>query len=447
MKNEPKAEQAQKELERLGNEIATLSACIDAATHRLLGLLAEFDRRGGWNDGACRSCAHWLSWRIGLDLGAAREKVRVARALEKLPQVSEALLRGQISYSKVRALTRVATPESEQKLLETARFATASQVERIVRAWRRVDAVGELQQARRQNARRYLDTFTDEDGMLVVRARLTPEVGAAFLRAVEAAEERLYRTALSPSGVGVGPQAISRNEDRNPSAETSPRERRADALGLVAESALGGGLDTGHRTDRYQVVVHVNEAVLADPSQPGRSHLEDGVSVSAEIARRIACDSSRVVMRHGADGGVLDVGRKTRTVPPALRRALEQRDETCRFPGCGARVCHAHHLRHWANGGETKLTNLCKLCHRHHACVHEGGFRVELLPDGELRFYRPDGRLIPNAPERPALREDPVAALMSSHRDRGLDVEGWATQAYMTGEPLDLDWAMVVLRN
>jgi len=430
MKNEPKAEQTQQALERLGDEIATLSACIDATTHRLLVLLAEFDRRGGWNDGGSRSCAHWLSWRIGLDLGAAREKVRVARALEKLPQVSEALRRGQLSYSKVRALTRVATPESEQKLLETARYATASQVERIVRAWRRVDAVEELQQARRQNARRYLDTFTDEDGMLVVRARLTPEVGAAFLRAVEAAEERLYR-----------------KEDRDVPAETSPRERRADALGLIAESALGGGLDTGHRADRYQVIVHVDEAVLADPSQPGRSLLEDGVSLSAEIARRIACDAGKVVMRHGADGGVLDVGRKTRTVPPALRRALEQRDKTCRFPGCGSRVCDAHHLRHWANGGATKLTNTCLLCRRHHGCVHEGGFRVERLPEGELRFYRPDGRPIPHVPERPALREDAVTALMSSHRDQGLDIDGWATQAYMTGEPLDLDWAMVVLRN
>jgi len=429
MTKERNLEQTQPELEKLGEEIATLSACIDATTHQLLVLLAEFDRRSGWNDGACRSCAHWLSWRIGLDLGAAREKVRVARALEKLPRVSEALRRGQISYSKVRALTRVATPESEQKLLETARFATASQVERIVRAWRRVDAVAELQQARRQNARRSLDTFTDEDGMLVVRARLTPEVGAAFLRAIEAAEERLYR-----------------KEDGNISAETSPRERR-DALGLVAESALGGGLDTGHRADRYQVVVHVDEAVLADPSQPGRSHLQDGVSVSAEIARRIACDASKVVMRHGADGGVLDVGRKTRTVPPALRRAMEQRDETCRFPGCDSKVCDAHHLEHWANGGETKLSNVYEFCRRHHGCLHEGGFRVELLPDGELRFFRPDGRPIPNAPERPALREDAVAALMTGHRDQRLDVDGWATQAYMTGERLDLDWAMVVLRN
>jgi hypothetical protein len=154
MKKERNPQQDQQELEKLGDEIATLSACIDATTHRLLVLLAEFDRRAGWNDGGCRSCAHWLSWRIGLDPGAAREKVRVARALEKLPRVSEALSRGEISYSKVRALTRVATPETEERLLQTARFATASQVERIVRGWRRADAAAELEKPRRQNARR-----------------------------------------------------------------------------------------------------------------------------------------------------------------------------------------------------------------------------------------------------------------------------------------------------
>jgi hypothetical protein len=185
--------QVQQELQRLENEIAELSASIDAATHRLLMLIAEYDRRGGWNNGACRSCAHWLSWRTGLDLGAAREKVRVARALEKLPSVSEALRRGEISYSKARAVTRVATPETEQKLLEVARNGSASQVEKIVRAWRRADVAEELRQANRQHERRSLRTYTDENGMLVIRGHLSPEVGAVLVRALEAAQEQLYR--------------------------------------------------------------------------------------------------------------------------------------------------------------------------------------------------------------------------------------------------------------
>jgi hypothetical protein len=187
------AGQEQQELKRLGEEIAELSACIDAATHRLLSLVAEFYRRSGWNDGACRSCAHWLSWRIGLDLGAAREKVRVARALEKLPGLSEALRRGEISYSKARAVTRVATPDTEENLLGVARAGSASQVEKIVRAWRQVDAAQELRQANRRHKNRYLQVYSDEEGMLVIRGRLTPEAGAALLRALEAAQDKLYR--------------------------------------------------------------------------------------------------------------------------------------------------------------------------------------------------------------------------------------------------------------
>ena len=125
-------------LDRLGDEIAVLSAHLDAATARLLALIREFDARGGWGNGF-QSCAHWLSWRIGLDLGAAREKVRVARALATLPLLSDALARGELSYTKVRAITRVATPETEVRLLAVARAGTAEYVERIVRGWRRVD--------------------------------------------------------------------------------------------------------------------------------------------------------------------------------------------------------------------------------------------------------------------------------------------------------------------
>ena len=425
----PEAVREQQEMERLGDQIAELSACIDAATHRLLLLIAEFDRRSGWNDGACQSCAHWLSWRIGLDLGAAREKVRVARALEKLPRISEALRRGEISYSKARAVTRVATPENEEKLLGVARGGTASQVEKIVRAWRQVDAAQELRQANRHQERRYLQAYTDEDGMLVIRGRLSPEAGAAVLRALEAAQEKLYRKG-----------------DRDVSAETSPGQKRADALTLVAESALAGGLDPGHAGDRYQVVVHVDERVLADPRQPGQSVLEGGPGVSAETSRRLACDASKVVMVHGAEGSVLDVGRKTRTVPPAIRRALESRDRSCRFPGCGQKFCHAHHLKHWAEGGETKLGNLCLVCRRHHGAVHEGGFRVEMVA-GELRFYRPDGRLIEEAPPRPLPKEDPVFMLRQLQREDGIDVNPRTNLPNWTGEGLDLDWAMVVLRN
>src|SRR5437870_7083474 len=137
-------------LDSLGNEIAELSAHLDAATARLLDLIREFDARGGWNNGFS-SCAAWLSWRVGIDIGAARERVRVAHALETLPQLAQALARGELSYAKVRALTRVATPETEERLLAVGRAGTADHVERIVRGWRRMDLKAEAA----EDARRY----------------------------------------------------------------------------------------------------------------------------------------------------------------------------------------------------------------------------------------------------------------------------------------------------
>src|SRR4030081_2190397 len=136
-------------LDRLGDEIAELSAHLEAATARLLDLIREFDARGGWNSGF-NSCAAWLSWRVGLDLGAARERVRVARALTTLPRLAQALARGELSYAKVRALTRVATAETEERLLAVGRAGTACHVERIVRGWGSGDPKGEGERDRRQ---------------------------------------------------------------------------------------------------------------------------------------------------------------------------------------------------------------------------------------------------------------------------------------------------------
>ena len=180
------------ELDRLGDEIAELSAHLEAATARLLDLIREFDARGGWNTGF-RSCAAWLSWRVGLAPGAAREHVRVARALGTLPALAEALGRGELSYAKVRALTRVATPETEARLLAVGRAGTAHHVERIVRGWRRVDRQAEAREAARQHAGRTLYVYQDEDGTVALRGRLTPEVGALLLRALDAARETLYQ--------------------------------------------------------------------------------------------------------------------------------------------------------------------------------------------------------------------------------------------------------------
>ncbi|HEY7437523.1 MAG TPA: DUF222 domain-containing protein, partial [Methylomirabilota bacterium] len=249
-------------LERLGDEIAELSAHLEAATARLLALIREFDTRGGWNTGF-RSCAAWLAWRVGLDLGAARERVRVARALGTLPALAAALARGELSYAKVRALTRVATPETEARLLAVGRAGTAAHVERIVRGWRRVDRQAEAREAARQHARRGVHVYQDEDGTVVLRGRLTPEVGALLLRALDAARETLYQKRRA--GEAVLPAG-----DPDPATEAPTRaQQQADALVLLAETALHHELDPGAPGERYQVVVHVDAAVLADPGQPG----------------------------------------------------------------------------------------------------------------------------------------------------------------------------------
>jgi len=459
------------DLDRLGNEIAELSAHIQAATYRLLVLIREFDARSGWNTGF-RSCAHWLNWRTGLEMGAAREKVRVARALGDLPRLSRAMRRGEISYSKVRALTRVATPDSEAELLEFALSGTAAHVERLVRAWRRVDRLEAMEQDDRRHTHRYLRSCPDEDGMLVVRARLTPEVGAVFAKALEAASEVLYQQ--------------SRETDGPSWSEVPAEQRRADALELLAESALAGGLDPGTAGDRYQVVVHVQTQARQDVEEPDcvarkraepeasdlasglhgkRTHvsaetprqtrlagpadreLENGLRVSAETSRRLACDSSRVVMTHGSEGSVLDVGRKTRVVHPALRRALRYRDGSCRFPGCGLHICDAHHVEQWAEGGKTRLDNLLLLCRRHHRALHEGGFRVELEADGACRFYSPKGWRIPEAPPVPRLAASPVVALTRRHWQDGIEIDASTGFPRWQGEDFDLGYAIDALRK
>ena len=249
------------DLDRLGDEIAELAAHLDAATARLLDLIRDFDACAGWNTGF-RSCAAWLTWRIGLSPGAAREHVRVARALGTLPLLAQALARGELSYSKLRELTRVATPETEARLLTVGRAGTADHVERIVRGWRRVDRNAEARETERRHTRRAPHVYQDEDGMTVVRGRLEPEVGALLVHALTAAREALYQRAHGgdvPAGT--------------PSAETAPLARQqADALALLAETALHG-LDPGVPGERYQVVVHVDAAVLADADQPGQSVL------------------------------------------------------------------------------------------------------------------------------------------------------------------------------
>ena len=420
------------ELERLGDQIAELSAHLDAGSARLLDLIREFDARGGWGNGFS-SCAAWLTWRVGLEPGAAREHVRVARALGTLPLLAQALARGELSYSKIRALTRVASPETEERLLAVARAGTAEHVERIVRGWRRVDRIAEARESTRRHRSRALYVYQDEDGMVVIRGRLAPEVGAVLRHALAAAGETLYQRARAAHGDDV------------PAETPTMAQQQADALALVAETALHHGIDPGTPGERYQVVVHVDAPVLADPDAPGQSVLADGTHVPAETSRRLACDATRVVMQHDANGHVTEVGARTRTIPPALRRALQHRDRGCRFPGCARAFGQGHHIRHWAHGGATTLSNLALLCRRHHRAVHEDGYQVERQADGELRFRRPDGRPLPHVPPPAAVPSDPVNALLAAHDAQGLHLHARTAMPSWPGDRLDVGYAIDVL--
>ena len=430
------------DLAKLGDRIAELAAGINAAEAQMMALIADFDRRGGWKDDF-GSCAEWLAWRIGIKIGPARERVRAARALENLPQTAGALRAGSISYAKVRALTRVATPESEAKLLEFARAGSAANLEQMVRMWKKLSRDEELTAEQARHRSRAFSVFVDGDGMYVVKGRLEPEVGAVLMRAVEAASDALFRregdardAAGSGSGVsGEAGDARAGEKARDPRIEKTdprpePKQRRADAVGLLAERALAMGfgdgepgddpktrsrekrqarshtetpasprVESGTRAERYQVMVHCDAATLAEEGEPGRSDL-DGIRVSAETSRRMACDAAVVAMVHAKDGSMLSVGRRTRTIPPHLRRALEERDRGCRFPGCGCRFTEAHHVKHWADGGETSLGNTVLLCRRHHRAVHEGQVKVSVATDGTVVFFTRGGKMLADAPRQ-----------------------------------------------
>jgi Domain of unknown function (DUF222)/HNH endonuclease len=413
-------------LELLEREIGQLAAHINAATCRWLALVAEFDRREGWAEWGCRSCAHWLAHQCRLAPSAAREHVRVARRLTELPAIRVAFGSGELSYSQVRALTRVATAELEPTLLEVARHATAAQLERTLRAYRGV-LERELSPEDQAHGDRYVVCEYDEDGSLLLRGRLPAEEGALVVKALEVARDSLRSEQPSSKGRDASAEAP---EDAGDQASN------ASALVLLAETLLASGVSERSAADSYQVMVHVDAGALAADQPDAMCQLDDGPLLHPETARRLACDASlvRILER---DGRPLSVGRRTRSVPPALRRALNSRDRCCRFPGCTQRRhLHAHHIDHWAHGGPTDLSNLVHLCRFHHRLVHEGGYTLEHVgQDRLLRFRGPDGRIVPAVPTAPPGR---AHELERRHRAGGLEIRPDTCASRWLGERLDL---------
>jgi len=305
--------------------------------------------------------------------------------------ISEAFAEGRLSFSKVRALTRIAAPHNEAWLLALALNGTAVHVERVVRLAQRYGEQEAIDLAERAEQQRRVAWRWDADGSLIIEGRLPAELGALFIKALEAAT-------VPPSKTPAAPESVT--------AVTSlPREnlvqRRADALVAVAESFLATGYREGLAGERNQVQVivqvgEVGEVGAACGCEAHEAHIDGGPAIPQGTARRLASDASLVVMAEDTAGNVLDVGRRTRTIPPAIARALRRRDGGCRFPGCTCeRFVDGHHVIHWADGGTIRLDNLVLLCPRHHGLVHEGGFTVASDGDGGWHFARPDGTTLP----------------------------------------------------
>jgi hypothetical protein len=430
-------------LRELEAQITALAGQLNAAQYRWLSLIAEFDRRRGWHDGKLPSCAHWLNFKVGLNLGSAREKVRVAHALEGLPKIAASMARGELSYSKVRAITRVACPATEGSLLMIGLHGTAHHVETLVRGYRRAQEAAELSREARQHKNRSVTYGYDPDGGWVLHARLPAVAGAMLAKALEAAMDTVPWKELRAGKVEEG--AIPFNA------------RRADALAAVAEGYLARSATQATQpaspdqvprrsstADRFQVIVHVDAETLVHHTA-GRCEIEQGPSIPAETVRRLTCDASLLTVLENAAGEPLDVGRKTRTIPPAIRRALNTRDAGCRFPGCThQRYLDAHHIEHWADGGDTKLSNLVTLCRLHHRLVHEGEIRVETLANGGWRFLHPDGRPFDTVHPWSETEYD-GHELEITHAALGIHIDKHTAATRWRGERMDYDQGVTVL--
>ena len=510
--------------ERLEDEITTLAGHLNAANHRLIKLLDEFDRRDGWRGVGVRSLAHWLNFKCGIGKLAAREKVRVARALRDLPKIDAAFERGEISYSKVRAMTRAATPENEAFLVQIARHGTADHMERLVRAYRRHGDV--LEASKTESGRRREGRFwchEEDDGTMVFGGRLPLEQGLLLKKALDAmvaesesesesesgseseseakaeaeaerdvasgievgvevgAEERSVSAvtpatvcdadgapAESPASAGdadsvpaetpapasdsdsVSAEAPAFASDADGvSAETPDRAvSRAAALARIAEHYLATGGErarslAGH--EACQVFVHVNANDAHPDSRIDGGHVtytDDRRWVAPEVARQLACDAALTTVLENDRGEVLNIGRRSRTVPRRIAHALRIRDGGCRFPSCGQRRwTDAHHIRHWADGGETSLDNLVTLCRYHHRSLHGGEFRIERGAGGELKFIGHDGQAIAPTlhPQFPGVGNAAAATqrLKDDNRERGVAIDRRTAVTRWTGERMD----------
>jgi hypothetical protein len=330
----------------------------------------------------------------------------------------------------------VASPETEEELLHFAAEATAHQLTRALGAARRALSTGDGEQLRRA---RGLDTWWDDDGMLVIRGRLTPEEGALFRKALDAARESLYRENRS-AGFEDEPPSDGEADDRPDAAADADdpgSARRADALIAMTEAYLANSPVASTDSDNYLIMIHLDADLLADDGE-GRCHIEGGPALSAETVRRLACGASLVWLASDGSGDPVAISDKTQDIPRSVRRAVRARDQGCVFStgtgstcGMSAEYCDVHHVIHRSHGGPHTKDNCWCFCRFHHHLVHEGGFTVTLFDDGTLEFRRPDGSVIPSHPPAPC---EPAGSDATPRPELEPDIS-WARS---NGERMDL---------
>ena len=424
-------------LAELASAITAGAVRLAAATASWLRLIREFDARGGWHGVGIQSCAHWLAWQCGMGPGAAREHVRVARALSGLPRIEAAFAAGRLSYSKVRALTRIAAADCEAALVEFALSATASQTERFCREWRRADDANRGAAPGEEHHQSF-EHWYDDDGFLTLKIRMPAEVGAALMTAIDSRAERDTRReraqakkavegheAIRAAGGTVDADMANRcAEDTSVGlARERTAARRIAALTTLAEAGAGHDRRPGD-PPRREVVVHVDAAVLADDTAAGRAHYEGGPPITGTQARRLLCEATVVAMIE-RDGEPLAMGRRRRRATKAQRRALLRRDGGCARAGCPeTRIerLHAHHMRPWLFGGRTDVDSMVLLCDVDHGLVHEHDLVVSRR-DGRLVVTDADGHRVwggadaafatglRGSPPDPRSGEDPYAGV------------------------------------
>ncbi|MEE9321722.1 MAG: DUF222 domain-containing protein [Granulosicoccus sp.] len=369
-----------------------LSRALDRGTCRLVLLLPQFDRQKEWKSIGARSCTAWLNSECGISPSAGNDRLRVAYALENLPIITQLFQLGELSWSKVRALTRIATPDNERTLASRALDMSASAIEQLSRQYRDKRTRDQLEdedaKAVAAEENRAMHYYLGEDGMVHIKALLAPLAGAAFLKSMARAEDVLYES-----------MAVQLAGAPESTAKPTSRQLRADAMMLMAEVNFAAAQTDIRTADRYQVMVHVDAATLQqtlDNPDPFKSasavsrdtgdthsshsvcaHIENGFAIAASTARRLVCDCS-ISTLVSKDGEPMSIGRKSRVWPAAMRRAILARDRHCQFPGCDAsRHVDVHHIRHWVDGGETSVENGVTVCAHHHRLLHEHGYRVE----------------------------------------------------------------------